>query len=42
MILLKEVEECFSEHRDRKSNRDRSTGVTDKYLNNSQLVWYCS
>jgi len=21
---------------------NRSTGVTDKYLNNSQLVWYCS
>ena len=25
-----------------KNNRDRSMGVTDKYLNNSQLVRYCS
>jgi len=29
-FVLKEVEECFSEHRDRKNNRDRSTGVTLK------------
>jgi len=38
----KKIEECFGEHQYQKNNRDRSTGVTDKYLNSSLGVWYCS